>query len=64
MKNHYAPTYFSCFTIGSDAVHRFVQDNHSCSVRNVIRGLHYQVRPPRVSSSGSWRVRFSTSQWI
>jgi dTDP-4-dehydrorhamnose 3,5-epimerase len=23
---------------------RFVQDNHSYSVRNVIRGLHYQVR--------------------
>jgi dTDP-4-dehydrorhamnose 3,5-epimerase len=26
---------------------RFVQDNHSCSVRNVIRGLHYQVRHPQ-----------------
>jgi dTDP-4-dehydrorhamnose 3,5-epimerase len=24
---------------------RFVQDNHSFSVRNVVRGLHYQVRP-------------------
>src|SRR5467141_1529159 len=24
---------------------RFVQDNHSFSVRNVLRGLHYQVRP-------------------
>jgi dTDP-4-dehydrorhamnose 3,5-epimerase len=24
---------------------RFVQDNHSFSRRNVIRGLHYQVRP-------------------
>ena len=23
---------------------RFVQDNHSTSVRNVLRGLHYQVR--------------------
>lgn len=23
---------------------RFVQDNHSCSYRNVLRGLHYQVR--------------------
>jgi dTDP-4-dehydrorhamnose 3,5-epimerase len=23
---------------------RFVQDNHSCSQRNVLRGLHYQVR--------------------
>lgn len=24
---------------------RFVQDNHSFSTRNVLRGLHYQVRP-------------------
>lgn len=24
---------------------RFVQDNHSFSSRNVVRGLHYQVRP-------------------
>lgn len=24
---------------------RFVQDNHSYSIRNVVRGLHYQVRP-------------------
>lgn len=23
---------------------RFVQDNHSCSARNVLRGLHYQVQ--------------------
>ncbi len=26
---------------------RFVQDNHSCSSRNVLRGLHYQVRRPQ-----------------
>jgi dTDP-4-dehydrorhamnose 3,5-epimerase len=25
-------------------VERFVQDNHSCSSRNVLRGLHYQIR--------------------
>lgn len=24
---------------------RFVQDNHSCSGKHVLRGLHYQVRP-------------------
>ena len=24
---------------------RFVQDNHSYSTRNVVRGLHYQLRP-------------------
>jgi dTDP-4-dehydrorhamnose 3,5-epimerase len=26
---------------------RFVQDNHSCSTRNVIRGLHYQIGQPQ-----------------
>ncbi|MFY9561148.1 MAG: dTDP-4-dehydrorhamnose 3,5-epimerase [Terriglobales bacterium] len=26
---------------------RFVQDNHSYSGRNVIRGLHYQIRQPQ-----------------
>ncbi len=26
---------------------RFVQDNHSCSQRNVLRGLHYQLRHPQ-----------------
>ncbi len=25
----------------------FVQDNHSCSERNVLRGLHYQIRQPQ-----------------
>ena len=26
---------------------RFVQDNHSASARNVLRGLHYQLRQPQ-----------------
>jgi dTDP-4-dehydrorhamnose 3,5-epimerase len=26
---------------------RFVQDNHSCSRRNVLRGLHYQAKHPQ-----------------
>ena len=26
---------------------QFVQDNHSCSARNVVRGLHYQVKHPQ-----------------
>ena len=26
---------------------RFVQDNHSRSARNVLRGLHYQIRQPQ-----------------
>jgi len=25
----------------------FVQDNHSCSAPNVLRGLHYQIRQPQ-----------------
>jgi len=25
-------------------VEQFVQDNHSCSARNVVRGLHYQIK--------------------
>jgi dTDP-4-dehydrorhamnose 3,5-epimerase len=28
-------------------VEEFVQDNHSCSSRNVLRGLHYQVKQPQ-----------------
>ena len=24
---------------------RFLQDNHSCSVKNTLRGLHYQINP-------------------
>ena len=26
---------------------KFVQDNHSCSARNVLRGLHYQIQQPQ-----------------
>jgi dTDP-4-dehydrorhamnose 3,5-epimerase len=28
-------------------IESFVQDNHSCSCRNVLRGLHYQVKHPQ-----------------
>jgi dTDP-4-dehydrorhamnose 3,5-epimerase len=28
-------------------VETFVQDNHSCSFRDVLRGLHYQVKHPQ-----------------
>ncbi|MFZ0997105.1 MAG: dTDP-4-dehydrorhamnose 3,5-epimerase [Candidatus Sulfotelmatobacter sp.] len=28
-------------------IERFVQDNHSCSSRNVLRGLHYQLKHPQ-----------------
>jgi dTDP-4-dehydrorhamnose 3,5-epimerase len=27
--------------------HAFVQDNHSCSEKNVVRGLHYQIQQPQ-----------------
>ncbi len=27
--------------------HLFVQDNHSCSARGVLRGLHYQIQNPQ-----------------
>ncbi len=26
---------------------KFVQDNHSLSLRNVLRGLHYQIQEPQ-----------------
>jgi len=44
---------------GVDAA--FVQDNHSRSVRNVLRGIHYQVEKPqgklvRVASGCIWDV--------
>ena len=33
-------------TLAEAGIHeRFVQDNHSYSIHNVLRGLHYQVRP-------------------
>src|ERR1019366_5414744 len=40
---------------------RFVQDNHSRSVKHVLRGLHYQIRRPqgkllRVTAGGGFDV--------
>jgi dTDP-4-dehydrorhamnose 3,5-epimerase len=32
---------------GIGIAEKFVQDNHSCSVRGVLRGLHYQVQKPQ-----------------
>ena len=31
--------------VGRDV--NFVQDNHSCSAKNVLRGLHYQIQQPQ-----------------
>ena len=44
---------------------RFVQDNHSFSAKNVLRGLHYQVRHSqgKLIRVTSGRV-FLTSPWI
>ena len=35
------------FARGTGANVRFVQDNHSRSAKNVLRGLHYQIRQPQ-----------------
>ena len=35
------------FREGTDLDVRFVQDNHSRSAKNVLRGLHYQLRQPQ-----------------
>ncbi len=47
---------------GAGIVERFVQDNHSCSKRGVLRGLHFQSAPKaqgklvRVLSGKVWDV--------
>lgn len=35
------------FAIATGMNVHFVQDNHSCSARNVLRGLHYQIGTPQ-----------------
>lgn len=35
------------FADKTDTVAEFVQDNHSSSARNVLRGLHYQIQQPQ-----------------
>ncbi len=35
------------FTQATGMTPRFVQDNHSRSVRNTLRGLHYQIQQPQ-----------------
>jgi dTDP-4-dehydrorhamnose 3,5-epimerase len=59
------------FATLTDLDAHFVQDNHSCSARNVLRGLHYQIHAPqgkliRVNSGAAFDVivdlrRHSTS---
>ena len=45
---------------GRDA--EFVQDNQSFSVRNVLRGLHYQVRQPQGKLVAVMGARSTTSR--
>jgi len=35
------------FAEATGVIAKFVQDNHSRSVRNTLRGLHYQIRQPQ-----------------
>jgi dTDP-4-dehydrorhamnose 3,5-epimerase len=48
--------------LGLDTPTAFVQDNHSCSKKGVLRGLHYQLAPHaqgklvRVVSGSAWDV--------
>lgn len=35
------------FTEKTGITANFVQDNHSCSAQNVLRGLHYQIQQPQ-----------------
>ena len=46
---------------------KFVQDNHSCSAKNVVRGLHFQLNPPmgklmRVTSGRAFLVAVDMRQ--
>ncbi len=49
-------------SLGLPAPRRYVQDNHSCSRRGVLRGLHYQMPPHaqgklvRVVRGAAWDV--------
>jgi dTDP-4-dehydrorhamnose 3,5-epimerase len=35
------------FNEATNLDYHFVQDNHSCSAKNVLRGLHYQIKQPQ-----------------
>lgn len=37
----------NAFLKQTGTVHSFVQDNHSFSKQNILRGLHYQIRQPQ-----------------
>lgn len=46
-RGFFLESYNRCTFAGLGITEDFVQDNHSFSVRNTLRGLHYQVRQPQ-----------------
>jgi dTDP-4-dehydrorhamnose 3,5-epimerase len=60
-RGYFLETYHSLKYAGFGLTSPFVQDNHSCSVRDTLRGLHLQVRRPqgklvRVVEGAIWDV--------
>jgi dTDP-4-dehydrorhamnose 3,5-epimerase len=46
-RGYFLESYNEKVFAGIGIPHKFVQDNHSCSLRGVLRGLHYQVQKPQ-----------------
>ncbi len=46
-RGFFMETYHSQRYAAHDLPREFVQDNHSCSVRGTLRGLHYQIENPQ-----------------
>jgi dTDP-4-dehydrorhamnose 3,5-epimerase len=46
-RGFFLETYHQAKLAEMGIVDRFVQDNHSCSSRGTLRGLHYQLRHPQ-----------------
>ena len=46
-RGFFLETYHQAKLAEMGIVDRFVQDNHSCSSRRTLRGLHYQLRHPQ-----------------
>ena len=46
-RGFFLETYHQAKFVEIGIVDRFVQDNHSCSSRGTLRGLHYQLRHPQ-----------------
>jgi len=46
-RGYFLESYHQTKFAGLGVGERFVQDNHSCSTKNTLRGLHYQLRHPQ-----------------